>query len=136
MAMDYFFYFTYFRQVPSISGKKKHINLGNQFHYKKYDESDQNISKTFVFIFHHSIQHEASGYAFYKEKKHLLGDIFGSPHTRNQIYLPQNCFSNYVYLKDMYIILKGFGKILLVSLLIVLLICKFPSFRTAFTKKK
>ena len=52
--MDCFFYL-------HISGKylqfrkKKYINLGNQFHYKKLNERDRNISKTFVFILHHSI---------------------------------------------------------------------------------
>ena len=31
-------------------------------------ERDRNISETWVFIFHHSIQHnEASGYTFYNE---------------------------------------------------------------------
>ena len=74
-------------------GKKKYINLGNQFHYKKYKERDRNISKSFVSIFHRSIYHEASGYTFYKEEKHLLGNIFGSSHTSNQIYLLWNCFS-------------------------------------------
>ena len=47
-----FLLFIYFRQAPSI--QEKYINLGNQFHYKKYNERDRNISKTFVFIFHHS----------------------------------------------------------------------------------
>ena len=44
----------------------------------------------------------------------LYGNIFGSPHTSNRIYLLRNCFSNYLYLKDMYIALKGIGKILFV----------------------
>ena len=72
---------------------------------------------------------------FIRKKKHLLGNIFGSPHTSNPIYLLQNCFSNYVYLKDMYITLKGIGKILFVSVLRILLICKFLNFKAAFTKK-
>ena len=72
---------------------------------------------------------------FVKKKKHLLGNIFGSPHTSNRIYLLRNCFSNYVYLKDMYITLKGIGKILFVSVLRILLICKFLNFTAAFTKK-
>ena len=29
------------------------------------------------------ILHESSGYTFYKEKMHLLGNIFDSPHTSN-----------------------------------------------------
>ena len=90
---------TYFRQVLQFR-TKKYINLGNKFHYKRFNERNRNISKMFVFIFHHSIQHEASGYTFYKEKKHLLENIFGSAHTRNRIYLLQNCFSNYLYIKD------------------------------------
>ena len=58
--------------------------------------------------------------------------MFGSPHTSNQFYLLRNCFSKFVYLKDMYIILKVTGKILLVS---VLRICKFLNFTAVFTKK-
>ena len=115
--------------------KKKYINLDNQFHYKKYNEKDRHISKTFVFIFRHSIQHEASGYTFYKKEKHLLWKIFGSPHISKWIFLLRNCFSNYVYLNNMYITLKGIGKIVLVSVLKTLLICKFLNFMAAFTKK-
>ena len=47
-----------------------------------------------------------------EKKKHLPGEIFGSPHTSNWIYLLWKCFSNYVYLKDTYIALEGIGKIL------------------------
>ena len=72
---------------------------------------------------------------FIMKKKHLLENIFGSPHTSNRIYLLWNCFSNYVYLKDMYITLKGIGKILFVSVLRILLICEFLNFTAAFTKK-
>ena len=72
---------------------------------------------------------------FVKKKKHLLGNIFGSPHTSNRIYLLRNCFSNYVYLKDMYITLKGIGKILFVSVLRILLICKTLNFTATFTNK-
>ena len=134
IANRLFLSFIYFRQVPSIQ-KKKYINLGNQFYYKKYNERNPNITKKFVFIFHHSIQHEASGYTFYKEKKYLLGNMFGSPHTSYRIYLKRNFFSNYVYLKNMYITLKGIGKILFVSVLRMLLICKFLKCTTTFTKK-
>ena len=49
-----FLLFIYFRQVSSIQ-EKNYINLGNQFHYKKYKERNRDISKTFVFIFRHSI---------------------------------------------------------------------------------
>ena len=60
--MDHFFYL-YISDKYLQFRKEKYINLGNQFH-KKYNERDRNISKTFVFIFHHSIYHEASGYTF------------------------------------------------------------------------
>ena len=40
-----------------------------------------------------------------------------------------------VYLKDMYITLKGTGKILFVLVLRILLICKFLNFTADFTKK-
>ena len=40
---------------------------------------------------------------------------------RNWIYLLQNYFSNYVYLKDIYKSLKGIGKIQFVSELTILL---------------
>ena len=82
------------------------------------------------------IYHEASGYTFYKQKKHLLGNIFDLAHASNRIYLLQNCFSNYVYLKDMYMTLKGIGKILFVLALKILLICKFLNSTAAFTKKR
>ena len=59
--------------------------------------------------------------------------LFGSLHT--YYYLLQNCFSNYVYLKDMYMSLKDIGKILFVSVLRILLICETLNFMTAFTKK-
>ena len=38
-----------------------------------------------------------------EKQKHLLGKIFGLPHPSNGIDLLRNCFSNYLYLKDMYI---------------------------------
>ena len=52
-----------------------------------------------------------------KKKMPLLRQIFGSPYTSDLIYLQWNCFSSYLYLKDMYIILKGTGKILFILVL-------------------
>ena len=52
--MDYFFYL-YISDKYLVFRKEKYIHLGNQFHYKKYKERNRNISKKFVFIFHHSI---------------------------------------------------------------------------------
>ena len=72
---------------------------------------------------------------FIRKKKHLLGNIFGSLHTSNRISLLRNCFSNYVYVKDMHITLKGIEKMLFVSVLRILLICKYLNFTTTFTKK-
>ena len=37
---------------------------------------------------------------FRKKQKRLFVEIFGLPHTSNRIYLLRNCFSNYVFLKD------------------------------------
>ena len=63
------------------------------------------------------------------------GKFFGSLHTSNRIYLLWHCFSNYVYLKDMYMSLKGIGKTLFVLVLRILLICKTLNFTAAFTTK-
>ena len=68
-------------------------------------------------------------------KSICYGKLFGSLHTSNRIYLLRNCFSNYVYLNDMYMSLKGIGKILFVSVLRILLICKTLNFTAFFTKK-
>ena len=75
IVMDYFFYL-YISDNNLQFRKKKCINLGNQFHYENCYERDRNISKRFVFIFHHSIQHESSGYTFHKEKKALAREYF------------------------------------------------------------
>ena len=61
-------------------------------------------------------------------KKTFVEEGFFSPCKSNWIYVPRNYFSNYVYLKDKHINLKGIGKILFVSVLTNLLICKFLNF--------
>ena len=71
-----------------------------------------------------------------KRKKVLVRKFFGSTHTRNRIYLLRNCFSKYVYLKDMQIALNEIGNILFVSVLRILLIFKFLNFMAVFIKKK
>ena len=73
---------------------------------------------------------------FISKKMHLLGNVFVSPHASNRIYLLQNCSSNNIYLKDMYITLKGIGKSLFVSVLKMLLKCKWLNFAAVFTKKR
>ena len=74
---------------------------------------------------------------FYFSEKHLQfrkkskafvrenGEIFGSPQASNQIFL-----------KDMYITLKGLEKILFVLLLRIVLMYNFLNFPAVFTKKK
>ena len=64
----------------------------------------------------------------------MSGTTFRSPHTSNRIYLLRNCFSNYVYLKDTYIIFEGIGKILFLLVLAIILISKFLNFTAMFTK--
>ena len=78
----------------------------------------------------------SENYLQFRKKKHLLMKIFGSPYTSNQIYLRLNCFSNYIYLKDIYLTLKEIGKIMFASVLKILLICKFLNFAAFFTKGK
>ena len=70
---------------------------------------------------------------FNLEKKQLLMKFFFSPCKSNWIYVPRNYFSNYVYLKDIHINLKGIGKILFITVLTNLLICKFLNFASVFT---
>ena len=66
-----------------------------------------------------------------EKTKAIVRESFGSLHTRNR-----SCFLNYVYYQDMYIMtLKEIGKILIVSVLRILLICKFLNLTTVFTNK-
>ena len=53
--------------------------------------------------------------------------------TSKQNYVWRNCFLNY-YLKNMYITLKGIGKLPFVSMLTNLLISKFINFTIFFNK--
>ena len=67
--------------------------------------------------------------SIYKKQKHLLGKIFGPSYTSNRIYLLRNYFSNYAYYQ------RDVHKKELVSVLRILLICKFLNFTAVFTKK-
>ena len=89
IAIDFYLFYLYFREVPSIQ----------------------------------------------KKQKHLLRKVFGSFHSCNWMYLLRNYSSNYMYLKDMYITSKRTEKILFVSVLRILPICKFLTFPAVFTKK-
>ena len=53
MVMDYLFYL-YISDKYLQSRKNKYINQGSQFHYKSCNERNRNISKSLIFIFHHS----------------------------------------------------------------------------------
>ena len=66
---------------------------------------------------------------YHQKSKALLRSIFGLSYKSNWIYLLWNGFSNYVYLRDMYITLKRIVKILVVSVLRILLICKVLNFK-------
>ena len=72
---------------------------------------------------------------FIRKKKHLLRNIHPIHVTGSTLYRIDFFFFNYVYLKDMYITLKGIGKNLFVSVLRTLLICELLSFTAAFTKQ-
>ena len=134
IAMDNFIYI--FQTSTFDLGKKIILIWAINFIIKSLTKGIKVLPKRlFSFSIIVAIQHEASGYTFYKEIKHLLCNIFASPHTSNRTQLVQNCFSNYVYLKDVYITLKGIGKILFVSMLRILIICKFLNFTATFPKK-
>ena len=67
-GMDYFF--NLFISVKYLQFREKSILIW------EINKRDRNISKPFVFIFNYSIQHETSGYTFYREKKSICQGIF------------------------------------------------------------
>ena len=74
----------------------------------------------------------------YLQFRNIKKHVFGSSHTSNRVHLLRNCVSNYVYLKDMYITLKGTGKIQKFGLCQgqeFFLICKFLNFMAVFAEK-
>ena len=97
-------------------------NTWHQNSYFNVDFDSNGLLLLFLYISEKYLQ-------FREKQKHLLKKIFGSPYTRNLIFLLWNFFSNSVYLKDVYIILKRIRKILLVLVLRILLICKFLNFK-------
>ena len=56
--------------------------------------------------------------------------------VKENFWFTPESFSNYVYLKVMHITLKGIGKSTFVSVLKILLICKFLNFMPSSLKKK
>ena len=134
IATDYFFYFIF--QKNTCNQEKKSILIwAISFVIKCIRKGIEILVKRLlsfpIIVFNMKLLF----ILFIRKKKHLLGKIFGSPHTCNWIYLVRNGFSNYVCLKDTYMTLKGIGKILFVSVLRILLICKFLNFTAVFTKK-
>ena len=136
IAMDYFFYL-YISDNYFQFRKKSILIWATNFIMKSITKGIKiSAKRLFSFPIIVAIQHEASGYTFYKVKKTFSREHFCSPNTSYRAYLLRNCFSNCdVYLRDMYITLKGTGKILFTSLLRIQLICKFLNFTATFTKK-
>ena len=106
-----------------------HTSTQNTWQQTKYFNVDFDSNGLFLFLYFKELP------SIQKKLKYLFGKIFGSLDTSNWIYLLRNYISNYVYLKDMYIALKGIRKILFASGLRILLVCKFVNFTTVFTKK-
>ena len=134
IAMDYFFYL-YISDKYLQFRKKSTLIWAINFIVKIITKGIEILANRLISFSIRVFSMKLLVILFIRKKKHLLGNIFGSPHTSNRIYLLRNCFSNYVYLKDMYLSLKGIGKILFVSVLRILLICKFLNFTAASTKK-
>ena len=103
----------------------------NNWQYTRY-LAYISIAIDYYFLFHIS----QKDLQFRKKTKVFVKENFWFPHTSNWVYLLWNCFSNYVFLKDMYITSKGIGKISFVSVLRILLICKFLNLTAVFTKRK
>ena len=60
----------------------------------------------FIYIYIYIYIYFREVYSISKNAKAFAKENFGSPHTSNRIYLLQNCSSNNVDLKTMYITLK------------------------------
>ena len=132
---SYFFFICLFQKSTFYLGKECILIWAINFIIKSIRKGNEILAKHLfsfsIIVFNLKLLVKL----FIRKEKHLLEKIFGSPHISNRIYLLQNYFSNYVYFKDMYISLKGIGKIMVVMVLIVLLICNFLSLTIAFTKK-
>ena len=133
ITMDYFFYLYISDIYLQFRGKKILIWQIN-FVIKSIRKRTEILAKS-LFSFSIIVFNMKFLIILFMRKSICQGKLFGSLHTSNRIYLLRNCFSKYVYLKDMYLSLKGIGKILFVSVLRILLICKFLNFTAAFTKK-
>ena len=135
IAMDYFFYL-YISDKYLQFRKKSTLIWAINFIVKIITKGIEILANRLISFSIRVFSMKLLVILFIRKKKHLLGNIFGSPYTSNWIYLLRNCFSNYIFLKDVYITLKGTGKILFVSMLSILLICKFLNFTAVSTKKR
>ena len=131
--MDYFFYL-YISDIYLQFREKSILIWAINFIIKSIRKRIEILAKS-LFSFSIIVFNMKFLVILFMRKSICYGKLFGSLHTSNQIYLLWNCFSNYVYLKDMCVSLKGIGKILFVSLLRILLICKTLNFTAAFIKK-
>ena len=108
ITIDYFFYL-HISDIYLQFGGKKYLNLGNQFHYKDMRKMIEILAKTF-FSFSIIVFNMKFLVILFMRKSICQGKLFGLLHTSNRIYLLWKYFSNYVYLKDMQLNLKGLEK--------------------------
>ena len=143
--MDYYFFFYHCLksvQIRSIfwfvfsSIRTEYGDLRSKSLYSVRIQENTDQKKLRIWTLFTQCILQRSVFHLEKKQKHLLRKTFGSSHTSNRIYVLRNCFPNYLYLKDMYITLKRIRKILFVSVLRILLICKFVNFTTVLTNKK
>ena len=133
ITMDYFFYL-YISDIYLQFREKSILIWAINFIIKSIRKRIEILAKS-LFSFSIIVFNMKFLVVLFIRKSICQGKLFGSLHTSNRIYLLRNCFSNYVYLKDMYMSLKGIGKILFVSVLRILLICKTLNFTATFTNK-
>ena len=130
--MDYFFYLYIAKKYFQFRKKSISIWVIN-FIIKSIRKGIGMLAKLFSF-FIIVFNMKLLVILFISKKKALARENF--PFTPfNWMYLLRNFFSNYAYLKDTYTTLKGIGKILFVSVLRILLICKFLNFTADSLKK-
>ena len=133
ITIDYFFYL-YISDIYLQFREKSILIWAINFIIKSIRKRIEILAKS-LFSFSIIVFNMKFLVILFMRKSICQGKLFGSLHTSNRIYLLRNCFSNYVYLKDMYLSLKCIGKILFVSVLRILLICKILNFTATFTNE-
>ena len=112
ITMDYFFYL-YISDIYLQFREKSILIWAINFIIKSIRKGIEILAKR-LFSFSIIVFNMKFLVILFIRKSICQGKLFGSLHTSNRIYLLRNYFSNYVYLKDMYMSLKGIGKILFV----------------------